>query len=87
MASASSRISGLRKTLLSRSAVESSTCMYPEEASWVSNDGKPASSGVSLMSHQSSSTQKSRMNAGMKNIAHVASTGWVLRAKKRRIVE
>src|SRR5664280_3379765 len=54
-------IKGLVKTFQSNCVAVKSTFICPDEASWVSNDAKPASSGVSLINHQSSSTQKSRI--------------------------
>ena len=56
-------------------------CIWPDDASCVSKYGKSASSGVSLMSHQSINTQTIKIADGMKNTAHVASTGFVLEAK------
>ena len=72
--SAMSSISLLAKTFFSRSSVESSTCIWPDEASAVSKVRKSASSGVSLISHRSMSTQKIMIAAGMKNTDQVAST-------------
>src|ERR1035437_5640464 len=72
--SAISSINLLAKTFFSRSSVESSMCIWPEEASAVSKAGKFASSGVSLTSHKSINTHTSMIAAGMKNTDHVAST-------------
>src|ERR1017187_6221073 len=72
--SAMSSMSLLAKTFFSRSIVERSTCIWPDEASWVSKAGNFASSGVSLMSHKSMNTQKIMIAAGMKNTDQVAST-------------
>src|ERR1017187_3494301 len=76
-----SSINGLVKTFLSRSSVVSSMCIWPDEASCVSKYGKSASSGVSLMSHQSINTQTIKIADGMKNTAHVAFTDLVVEAK------
>src|ERR1017187_1662971 len=74
-------INGLVRAFLSSSIAVKFTCMWPDEASCVSKYGKPASSGVSLISHQSSTAQNSMMTAGMKNKAHVASTDLLCSAK------
>ena len=47
--------------------------MWPDEASWVSRYGNPASSGVSLISQKSNTAHPTKMIAGMKNTAQVAS--------------
>ena len=77
-------ISGLQKTRFSRSPVVSSSCMWPDEASWVSRWGKPASSGVSLINQRSSTTHNNNTTPGRKNTAQVASTPGVPATKTRR---
>ena len=81
-----SSIRRLVKTFRSSSIVVNSMCIWPDEASCVSRCGKPASSGVSLMRHQSTIAQNTMMTAGMKNTAQVASTDWPSSAKMFWIV-
>ena len=52
------------ENFFSRSSTENSTCIWPDDASWVSKCGKPASSGVSLISHKSSSSPENQNGGG-----------------------
>ena len=62
-------MSGLVKTFLSRSMYESSMCIRPDEASCVSKDAKPASSGVSATAQMSMMVQPAMIAAGTRNTA------------------
>ncbi len=62
-------MSGLKKTFLRSSRNVKSICMNPDEASCVSKDGKPASSGVSATAQMSMMVQPAMIAAGTRNTA------------------